>query len=248
MSPSTVAEAPNPSMLSSVGSTPLSPLSLRTARIVPSPDGAVTSRRTMCTVPALAQRASSPVAPTARSSIPSRSRSPIRATDRPNSSPAASCGPLAVEALISAVRFTVPSWLRNSRWTAPVSLKRPHAPAARSGTPSLSRSPTAAADEPKKSLAASRGPLAVEALISAVLFTVPSGFMYSRWTAPASVPPASSPTAPTAMSPVPSRSRSPIRATDRPNSSPAASCGPLAVEAFIGAVRFTVPSELRNIT
>ena len=62
-------------------------------------------------------------------------------------------------------------------WTAPAlaaPASSPYAPTAMSGTPSRSRSPTEAADEPKKSLAARDGPLAVEALISAVLFTEPS--------------------------------------------------------------------------
>ena len=187
-------------------------------------------------------------APTSTSGVPSLSRSPTADTEEPKRSSFASRGPLAVEALISTVRFTVPSELRYSRWTAPAEeapASSPFAPTAMSAVPSPSRSPTAARDDPKESPLASRGPLAVEALISTVRFTVPSELRYSRWTAPAEEAPASSPFAPTAMSAVPSPSRSPTAARDDPKESPLASRGPLAVEALISTVRFTVPSELR---
>ena len=62
-------------------------------------------------------------------------------------------------------------------WTAPTFVppaSSPYAPTAMSGTPSRSKSPMPARDEPNRSLRASDGPLAVEALISAVLFTEPS--------------------------------------------------------------------------
>ena len=65
------------------------------------------------------------------------------------------------------------------------------------------------------------------------------------WAAPAFAAPASSPVAPTARSPTPSPSRSPIAASDAPKASLAARDGPLAVEALISAVLFTEPLELR---
>ena len=65
------------------------------------------------------------------------------------------------------------------------------------------------------------------------------------WTAPASVPPVSSPSAPTAMSGTPSRSRSPKAAIEAPKISYCAREGPFVVEALISAVLFTEPSELR---
>ena len=190
------------------------------------------------------------VAPAARSGTPSPSRSPTAASEEPKKSLPASCGPLALEALISAVLFTVPSEFKYSRWTAPapgapaLSLV---APAARSGTPSPSRSPTAASEEPKKSLPASCGPLALEALISAVLFTVPSEFRYMMWTAPACEAPSSSLLAPAARSGTPSPSRSPTDASEVPKRSPDASCGPLALEALISNVFFAVPSAFKKI-
>ena len=190
------------------------------------------------------------VAPAARSGTPSPSRSPTAASEEPKKSLPASCGPLALEALISAVLFTVPSEFKYSRWTAPapgapaLSLV---APAARSGTPSPSRSPTAASEEPNSSLADSCGPLALEALISAVLFTVPSEFRYMMWTAPACEAPSSSLLAPAARSGTPSPSRSPTDASEVPKRSPDASCGPLALEALISNVFFAVPSAFKKI-
>ena len=62
-------------------------------------------------------------------------------------------------------------------WTAPAlaaPASSPYAPTAMSGTPSRSRSPMPAADEPKKSLPAIDGPFWVEELISLVLCTEPS--------------------------------------------------------------------------
>ena len=164
-----------------------------------------------------------PGAPAAMSGVPSRSKSPAEET-APKRSPPIIPGPFAVEPLISAVFFTVPSEFMYMMCSAPlfsdVLLLAPSslsAPAAISATPSPSRSPMPATDEPKMSPSASEGPLGVDEFISAVLFTVPSEFMYSRWTAPLPLPPASSPLAPAAMSGTPSRSRSPIPATDEPN-------------------------------
>ena len=206
-------------------------------------------RNRMWTAPRLLPPASSPTAPAAMSATPSPSTSPIPATEAPKLSLSASEGPFAVDEFISAVLFTVPSELRNRMWTAPRLLppaSSPTAPAAMSGTPSPSRSPMPAAEVPNSSLFVSEGPF-VE-FISAVLLTVPSELRNRMWTAPRSPPPASSPTAPTAMSGTPSRSRSPMPAAEVPNSSLFASEGPLVVDEFISAVLFTVPSELRNMT
>ena len=175
--------------------------------------------------------------------------------DEPKKSPLVSCGPLAVEEFISAVLLTVPSGLRYSMWTVPASgypRVALSAPAARSGTPSRSRSPTAASDDPNPSPIASTGPFSIEESISTVLFTVPVEVIRNRWTSPVTVllmpgcpVRVLKPDAPAAMSAAPSPSTSPTRATEEPSASASPSCGPLAVDALISAVFFTVPSELR---
>ena len=189
--------------------------------------------------------------PAAMSGTPSPSRSPIPADEMPSCASFASERPPAVDPFISAVLFTVPSELRNMTCRAPTDVPEaassPGAPAARSGTPSPSRSPTAASDEPNASSFASEGPFGVDELISAALFTVPSRFISSRWTAPRPLPPASSPGAPAAMSGTPSPSRSPMPAAEAPNRSPITSDGPLA-DSSISTACFTVPSRLRNMT
>ena len=169
-------------------------------------------------------------APAARSGTPSRSRSPMPATDEPKRSPILSDGPLVTEPSISTVLFTVPSEFMYSRWTAPVSFRSPHAPAARSATPSRSRSPISATDEPNMSPRPSAGALGVPAFMARDS-EVPSAPRNSRWTAPAFLAPVRSPAAPTARSSTPSRFRSPMPATDEPNMSPAASdtSGPLSL-------------------
>ena len=190
-------------------------------------------------------------APAATSGTPSPSRSPTPASEEPNPSPSESEGPFAVDELISAVLFTVPSAFMNSRCTAPLPLppaSSPWAPAATSGTPSRSRSPTPASDEPNRSTFPSCRLRAVSELISAVLFAVPSELRNIMWTAPLLNPPASSLGAPAATSGTPSRSRSPTPASDDPNRSKSASCGPLGVRASILAMRSTVPSGSMNIT
>ena len=85
------------------------------------------------------------------------------ATEEPKRSPTLSDGPLTTEPFISAVLFTVPSELRNSRCTVPVSFRSPPAPTARSATPSRSKSPISATDEPNLSSRPSAGPLLVPA-------------------------------------------------------------------------------------
>ena len=203
----------------------------------------------MWTAPLWLPPASSPQAPAATSGTPSPSRSPMPATDEPKLSLSASDGPFAVVEFISAVLFTVPSEFRNSTCSTPLLLCPSSsfgAPAAISVTPSPSKSPMPATDEPKLSLSAIDGPLSVDELISAVLFTVPSEFRNRTCRAPLPSPPASSPLAPTAMSGTPSRSRSPTPAAENPNSSLSAIDGPLAVVESILASWRIVPSSFVN--
>ena len=245
-SPSAAAEYPKKSPFASEG--PLGVVELISA--VPFTVPSEFMNRTW-TAPLWPPPASSPQAPAATSGTPSPSRSPRPAAEKPKLSLFASDGPLGVVELISAVPFTVPSEFMNRTWTAPLlrcPSSSPGAPAAMSPTPSPSRSPMPATDEPKASSSASDGPFCVVELISAVPFTVPSEFMNRTWTAPLSGPPASSPLAPTAMSGTPSRSRSPTPAAENPNSSLSASEGPLAVVESILASLRTVPSSFMNRT
>ena len=115
-----------------------------------------------------------------------------------------------------------------------------------SGTPLPSMSPMPSTYRPNAALAERRGPPRVVMFTSAVLRAVPSLPMNSRWTAPASAPPASSPGAPTARSGTPLPSMSPTPATNVPNLSRAARSGPPGVVAFTPAVRRTVPSLPMN--
>ena len=113
-------------------------------------------------------------APTARSGTPSPFRSPMAATDEPNLSPGSRTGPLEVALFISTVSRTVPSGFIMMTWRAPRSESPSYgAPTARSGTPSPSRSPTAAADAPKESPSLREGPLAVVPFTSAAWATWP---------------------------------------------------------------------------
>ena len=248
-SPSAAAEEPNASPSDSEGPFGVDELISNVLFAVPS--GFIS---TTCTAPLPSPPASPPGAPAAMSGMPSASRSPSAAAEEPNASPSESEGPLAVDELISAVLFTVPSGFMNSTCSAPLSAdappgpSSPSAPAAMSCIPSPSMSPRPAADEPNASPSDSEGPLAAELLISAVLFTVPSEFMNSTCSAPLPLPPASSPGAPAAMSGTPSRSRSPTPASEEPNASPSESEGPLAVDELILAVLFTVPSVFMNMT
>jgi hypothetical protein len=95
------------------------------------------------------------------------------------------------------------------------------APTARSGMPSPSRSPRPATiDAPNWSLSSSSPTVRPPGeLIFCSALTVPSGFRNRMWTAPRLVPPSSSACAPTAMSGMPSPSRSPIPATPMPKKS-----------------------------
>ena len=175
------------------------------------------------------------------------SMSPTPATDRPNASAAARSGPPGAVPFTSAVRRTEPPLPMSITWTAPAFSADPSsacAPAAMSGTPLPSMSPTPATDQPKLSPAARSGPPGVVALTSAARRTEPSLPMSSRWTAPPTPPPK----APTAMSGTPLPSMSPTPATDAPKESPAARSGPPGVVALTSTVRHAAPSLPMSIT
>ncbi len=163
------------------------------------------------------------IAPTAMSSIPSPSRSPTPATAVPNSLPGSSPVRPPSAMLIFCSSFTVPSEFRKSTQTVPV--RGPPssslgAPAARSTTPSSSRSPMLATERPNMSSCPTPPPKPPSVmLIFWWALTVPSAFRKRIQTAPFMLPPSSARGAPTAMSVIPSPSRSPRGATARPNSS-----------------------------
>ena len=125
--------------------------------------------------------------------------------------------PYVPSAASDVTRNTVASLSMNSMCAAPEPDAVPGAPIIRSATPSLFRSPASAADLPKLSEFARSGPLEVRSSVSTVLFTLPSRFISMTWTAPRPVPPESSPGAPTAISGIPSLSKSPMPDTDAPN-------------------------------
>ena len=184
--------------------------------------------------------------PTANSRLPSPSMSPRPAAALPNLSPASSTRSAAAASSALWASFMDPSELSNNRYAAPAS-PAPSAPTNRSGTPSRLTSPAAATEEPNLSPFARSGPSSDRPLsTTAPGFGVPSALRKSRWTAPRSVPPSSRPLEPTARSFTPSRSMSPTSDNDVPNSSPNCIDGPLLVVASMTAVRFAVPSELRN--
>ena len=86
------------------------------------------------------------------------------AMEYPKLSVRPSGGPFVTPPLISTVRFTVPLPCISMRCTAPAfesTASSPGAPAARSVTPSPSRSPKNATDCPKKSLSVRDGPFGV---------------------------------------------------------------------------------------
>ena len=253
-SPTAASDDPNPSPIASTG--PFSIEESISTVLFTVPVEVMRNRWTspvtvLLLMPGCPVRVLKPDAPAAMSAAPSPSTSPTRATDEPSASASPSCGPLAVDALISAVFFTVPSELRYSRRTAPAleaPSSSPGTPTATSAVPSRSMSPSDATDRPK---ASARAPPELSRSAKDAIVPFHSGALAPRrttCTAPASGAPASSPGAPAARSGAPSRSRSPIAARDEPNPSPPARDGPLAVDAFISTVRFTVPSELRCST
>ena len=140
------------------------------------------------------------------SGIPSPSKSPAPETPEPNLSPSPKTGPPAVPEFISLAVLTVPSLFINRTCTAPLLLPPASSrglPAAKSGTPSPSMSPTKETDLPKKSpeLSVTASPSMTEDD-----FTVLSAFISRTCTAPAPLPTRSG--APTAKSAVPSESKS----------------------------------------
>ena len=79
-------------------------------------------------------------------------------------------------------------------------------------------------------------------LTSIISLTPPVGLISMTWTAPRSVPPASSRGAPAATSRVPSPLMSPAGATEKPNRSPSASSGPLVVLLLTSIICLTPPA------
>ena len=199
-----------------------------------------------CMAPRSVPPASSPLAPTTMAGVPSPSRS-IPVTDLPNLSPSDSEGPFSVPSFISAVLLAVPSAFMNMTCRAPPPSPK-WAPAAMSGIPSLSRSPIPATDLPKLSPSDSTWPPDGLSFILVTSLAEPSLFMSMTYTAPRLCPPVSSPSAPAAMSGMPSLSRSPIPATDTPNWSSFVSARPLVEVSLISAVLFTEPSAFMNMT
>ena len=129
-------------------------------------------------------------------------------------------------------------------WTAPArapDASSPIAPAAMSGTPLPSTSPTPATDEPNASPAARSGPPGAVPFTSAVRRTEPPLPMSITWTAPAFSANESSASAPAAMSGTPLPSMSPTPAADQPKLSPAARSGPPGVVALTSTARRTEP-------
>ena len=131
------------------------------------------------------------------------------------------------------------------------------APTARSSTPSPSRSPMPAAEYPNQSLSASAGPRAVRSFIFDALFAVPSELSSTMYRAPRSAPVApaagaatavSVPCAPTAMSGIPSPSRSPVAATDEPKKSMSDRAGPPPVPLAIFVISSMEPSACIRAT
>ena len=124
---------------------------------------------------------SSPVAPTAKSSTPLLSKSPMFATEIPKRSPSLKTGPLVVLELISSVDLTEPSVFMYKMCTAPLPLPPSSsacAPTTRSVTPSRLISPMLVIDEPNVSPFNNDGPFVVLSLILTVESIEPSVFMY----------------------------------------------------------------------
>jgi hypothetical protein len=118
---------------------------------------------------------------------------------------------------------TVPSGFRNRMWTAPRSVPPSSSRGGADGEVggAVAVEVADAGDRGAEVVVVVEGGGEAAGEVADLLFgaTVPSGFRNRMWTAPRSVPPSSSPEAPTARSGVPSPSRSPIPATEMPNSS-----------------------------
>ena len=186
---------------------------------------------------------SSPTAPATMSGTPSPSTSPTPETPEPNQSPFPRAGPRAVPEFISLAVLTVPSLFIKNTCTAPL-LRPPLSshglPAAKSGTPSPSKSPTKDTDRPKRSFE-----LSVTDLPSMTEddFMVLSEFIKNTCTAPVFLPTKAG--APTAKSAVPSESRS-AEDIESPKWLSRVSVGPFAVEPSILEWDFAVPSLLSS--
>ena len=155
-------------------------------------------------------------APTAISAVPSLSRSPSTAIEEPMRSPPDRPG----TSPNSTARLAVPSAFIRSTQPVPPPPER-GAPAAMSGTPSRSRSPTPATDAPNQWSPEMAGPPPDESPILDADMT-PVLLISRTWTAPLSAPDAprpSSPGAPAAMSGTPLPSMSPTPATEYPSMS-----------------------------
>ena len=212
ISPMAAVEYPNspaPARDSRVLSFPTRAIS----RSSPLPAGAARSRRITYRAPASSPASSSPGAPTTRSSAPSRSRSPTPATARPNRSKLAMGGMCGEVPLISYELLMPPLAVSATTCTVPRTFppgEACDAPAAMSDIPSPSRSPIPEIDEPNLSPAPNGAPL-----MELDSFTDPSALSRTTCTAPVL---SELPGEPTAMSGIPSRSKSPIPATAEPKS------------------------------
>ena len=149
---------------------------------------------------------SSPTAPATMSGTPSPSKSPVPDIPEPNQSPSSKTGPPAVPEFTSRAVLTVPSLFIKSTCTAPLLLPPSSSsvlPAAKSGTPSPSKSPTKETDLPKRSsgLSATEFPS-----MTKDDFTDLSAFINRTCTEPLPLPVKAG--APTAKSAAPSESRS----------------------------------------
>ena len=170
------------------------------------------------------------------------------AIEEPNKSASLMSGPFGVESLISTVESIEPSVFINIMCTAPRVSPEPSslsAPTAISLTPSPSKSPMSATDDPRLSVALMSGPFAVESLISTVESTEPSVFINIMCTSPLLLPThdtQSAPIAPTIMSFTPSLFKSPMSAIEEPNISYPSSSGPFAVESLISSIESIEPS------
>jgi len=206
-------------------------------------------RNSIQTAPLLVPPSSFKNSPTARSWIPSLSKSPMLATLIPNLSELNSFPFPNLLSFILYESFTLPFVFKNKIQTAPLlvppsSLKS--SPTARSWIPSPSKSPMLATDCPKKSPLNS---LPLPNLLTFILkesLTLPFVFRNSIQTAPLLDPPSSFLGSPTARSWIPSPSRSPMLATLAPNSSPLNSLPLPNLLTFILKESFTLLLVFKN--
>mmetsp|Transcript_8600 Transcript_8600/g.29307 ORF Transcript_8600/g.29307 Transcript_8600/m.29307 type:complete len:243 (+) Transcript_8600:958-1686(+) len=187
--------------------------------------------------------------------MPSALRSPMRATEQPNSTSNSSCGPFPDSSLTFVKAPTAPVPLRNSTYTAPASLPPSSsscAPTARASVPLPAKSPRDATAHPKKSPLLSGGPPPRTALILVNCVATPAAASrWSRYTAPPPLTPSSSRSAPTArfqLAPWAAPVRPSRPATALPNSSPSSSGGPPPAVWLMTSKATTTPVLLRRST